>query len=444
MITCTLGDKKYTVDYISGRALREMEPAAKMYSRIVAISNAAVKGETIPQEEQITIPKALDVMVKWFCLLFGNQFTVDEVLDGYPVDRLILKLSEVYQNPTDALSDPNAHFYKDGIEIPVETVPSELLTANRMAVLGTDGAMHILIAADVTGAEEAISELRTEVAEVDQFGTTAFGKAVGLLPTSTMDLIDSAMQRMAKYKEGGFWNWLTGATNKGTLDFSMNSDFNADRVSELSTYVAEVVSAIAQGKEVKQEDLDNLQTILTFLQELDTTETGTHILEGVAEGMTTAGWDSDAETVASNLETALNTALNIHSPSERMKPTGDYVAQGVGAGMAAHDFSTDAAAMASAVESAVGAAFTADMLSTFGISAAQGLASAIADYSMASAGSSISSNVQSAVSSSLTSTSLRSVGVNAMAGLRAGILAGQSGVISAMRSAAQAAVNAAT
>ena len=29
MITCTLKDKKYAVDFISGRALREMEPAAK-------------------------------------------------------------------------------------------------------------------------------------------------------------------------------------------------------------------------------------------------------------------------------------------------------------------------------------------------------------------------------------------------------------------------------
>ena len=35
MITCTLNGKKYTVDFITGRALREMEPAAKMYSRIV-------------------------------------------------------------------------------------------------------------------------------------------------------------------------------------------------------------------------------------------------------------------------------------------------------------------------------------------------------------------------------------------------------------------------
>ena len=30
MITCKLGDKTYTVDYVTGRALREIEPAAKM------------------------------------------------------------------------------------------------------------------------------------------------------------------------------------------------------------------------------------------------------------------------------------------------------------------------------------------------------------------------------------------------------------------------------
>ena len=45
MITCTLKDKEYAVDFVSGRALREMEPAAKMYARIVALSNSAVKGE---------------------------------------------------------------------------------------------------------------------------------------------------------------------------------------------------------------------------------------------------------------------------------------------------------------------------------------------------------------------------------------------------------------
>ena len=109
MITCTLGERKYTVDFISGRALRDMEPAAKMYGKIVAISNAALKGETVPDTEQLTINDAMDVMIKWFCLLFQNQFTPDEVLDGYPVDRLMhdiaLALMAVQSQTTEILSD---------------------------------------------------------------------------------------------------------------------------------------------------------------------------------------------------------------------------------------------------------------------------------------------------------------------------------------------------
>ena len=109
MITCTLKDKKYAVDFISGRALREMEPAAKMYAKIVALSNAAVKGEEIPQEQQISVTDAMDVMIRWFCLLFGNQFSLDDVLDGYPVDRLMhdiaLALMAVQTQTTEILSE---------------------------------------------------------------------------------------------------------------------------------------------------------------------------------------------------------------------------------------------------------------------------------------------------------------------------------------------------
>lgn len=109
MITCTLGAQKYTVDFISGRALREMEPAAKMYSRIVTISNAAVKGDPIPEGEQVEIAEAMDTMIRWFCILFGNQFTPDDVLDGYPVDRLMhdiaLALMAVQTQTTEILSE---------------------------------------------------------------------------------------------------------------------------------------------------------------------------------------------------------------------------------------------------------------------------------------------------------------------------------------------------
>jgi len=109
MITCTLGEKKYSVDFISGRALREMEPAAKMYSRVVAIANAVAKGEILPDAEQLTIPEALDEMIRWFCILFNNQFTPDDVLDGYPVDRLMhdiaLALMAVQTQTTEILDE---------------------------------------------------------------------------------------------------------------------------------------------------------------------------------------------------------------------------------------------------------------------------------------------------------------------------------------------------
>ena len=109
MITCTLNNKKYSVDFITGRALREMEPAAKVYGKIVAISQAAMKGETIEGDEQLSIPQAMDVMIRWFCLLFGNQFTPDDVLDHYPVDRLMhdiaLALMAVQTQTTSVLNE---------------------------------------------------------------------------------------------------------------------------------------------------------------------------------------------------------------------------------------------------------------------------------------------------------------------------------------------------
>ena len=104
---------------------------------------------------------------------------------------------------------------------------------------------------------------------------------------------------------------------------------------------------------------------------------------------------------------------------------------------------SDADALAASVETAVTSALPGDALSSFGTSAAEGLASALSSYSMSAAGASVASGVRTAVSTNLTATTLRSIGINAMAGLKAGILAGRSGVISAMRSAASEAVNAA-
>lgn len=107
MITCKLDGKTYTVDFITGRALRERGPALDMYGRILAISTAAAKGEKV--DDDLRIADAMDVLVRWFCLIFGDQFTMDDVYDHYPADRLMhdvsLALMAVGTDATGVLSE---------------------------------------------------------------------------------------------------------------------------------------------------------------------------------------------------------------------------------------------------------------------------------------------------------------------------------------------------
>lgn len=97
------------IDFVSGRALRELEPAAQMYAKVMRLSELAAKGQTIPDDAKFTISEAMDTMIRWFCILFQNQFTPDDVLDNYPVDRLMhdiaLALMAVQAQTTDVLSD---------------------------------------------------------------------------------------------------------------------------------------------------------------------------------------------------------------------------------------------------------------------------------------------------------------------------------------------------
>lgn len=363
-----------------------------------------------------------------------------------------VRLGELQQGSLDQLlSDGKVKFWKDGVEIPITAVPEGTVTAETVATLAEDGTLHILITPEITGSQEAIDNVSQAVDEVYKLGGSWQEAWAGIMPTTTMDIVDSAISRLDSYQKtldynawDKFWASVFGeSTNLNVLDSSMKLDFSAETVAEMSAYVAEMVAAIQQGQAVSEADLQNLQTIVNFLNGLDVTGTGAHVREGIAQGMTAAGWDSDAETVASNLEAALNTALQIQSPSQRVKPVGDNVAAGVGAGMTEHDFSTDASAMATSVETAVTTALTGETLKAAGNSAAEGLASGMTGYSMSGTGSTIASTVRTAIAANLTGTTLRSVGVNAMAGLKAGINAGRSGVISAMRSAARAAVTAA-
>ena len=357
------------------------------------------------EAEGVTVPQPKTrVVITGYDYLAYNQLSQNPDLElEVPVRLGELDAGEFEEK----LSSGQVKYWQDGVEVPVDMVPENAITPDTVASLDADGTLHVLITPEITGTQEAVDAIRPVVDEVDRLGVTTAGKAIGLLPTTTMDLIDSAIGRLQSYQETLDYNWwdkfwasVRGeSTDQGVLDTSMKLDFSPETVAGLSAYISELVVAIQQGQQLSEEDLTNLQNIVTFLNGLDVTGTGAHIKEGVAQGMTEAGWSSDAETVAANLQAALNAALGIQSPSTRMKPTGSNVAAGVGAGMGEHDFTGEASLLAGRLSSAVSAAMPASLL--------------------------------------------RPAGLNAMLGLTAGINAGRSGVISAMRSAARAAVNAA-
>ena len=327
----------------------------------------------------------------------------------------IVRLSEVYEDPTGVLSEPGVKFWKNGEEIPVTAVSTDMLTPDDVAILDKDGTMHVLITAEVTGSPEAIAEMREQVAEVDQLGLTSLGRLI-VQPKTLMDYVSQARAqiREAQSDAKAWYSFIYGGES-GRMDLLntyMQNSFDPDSIASLSTYVAEIVKAIQNGEAVSQEDMDNLQEILSFVQELDAAGVGENVTAGIAEGMTEAGWDSSAETVAENLESAINSAFIIESPSQRMKPTGEYIAAGIGEGMLDYDFTEDAAAMVSTMQTA--------------------LSSALGE-----------NGLESTIAAALPAGTLKNVGVNAMAGLREGISAGRSGVITAMKNAVQAAVTAA-
>ena len=92
MISCTLNGKKYVMEYVRGRALREIDDAANMYRRLVQVTQDANAGKDV-SGETLTVKEAMDVMVRWFCLLFDNQFTPEDMYDYYPADRIMIDVS---------------------------------------------------------------------------------------------------------------------------------------------------------------------------------------------------------------------------------------------------------------------------------------------------------------------------------------------------------------
>lgn len=95
MFTVTLGDKKYKVEKVTARTLREIGAAQAVFKRWTE------------NPEAVDMKKDMDTLIGWFCVLCGNQFSAEDVYDNYPGDKIItdigLALASVNAQVTEVL-----------------------------------------------------------------------------------------------------------------------------------------------------------------------------------------------------------------------------------------------------------------------------------------------------------------------------------------------------
>jgi TP901 family phage tail tape measure protein len=377
----------------------QIDAIVNAYAEATNVDKTALKAEVVAlitayQDKEGVIRPAYiqsQIAITGYDLTAYNAFVA-----ANPVTvKGIVRLAERYENPEDVLNDPNATFWENGKEIPVNLVPASKISADTLMAYEEDGTLHVLITPKVTGTPEAVAEAAQEVTAPGDFTSGKWGY-------STMGFVNMLNTQLKNYlsMKGGIldFDWF-GLGAKGAVNQELGDKMSGENLAGLQTYVAEVVAAIKAGEGVSEEDMANLQAILTFVSNLETAEVGENIVAGISGAMAQAGWTSDAETTAGNLEAAINTALGIHSPSTRMVPVGQNVAAGVGQGLTAYDLTGEVSTLVNRLLTTAQSLFSPGLL-----------------YPQ---------------------------GVLAMAGLSAGIRAGQSGVVRAMVQAARAAILAA-
>lgn len=337
--------------------------------------------------------------------------------------------------------------------LPIEATPEVIakLTSKDIVVgMSDDGTYHIIVKPEW---EEATAEdVKEAISEITDPENTNNGFLGGsFLGKSGLESMKQASDYYRQYSEQGWHGLLPelGLMKHELLQWADNI-ITPEMAENLANTTATVLGAALNGEELPEEAIEFLQEMATLLdyiakygenedllsgivtdfaqlgvnmqaadipdflrnlsegtipEELKSRfktvgeEVGSDAGAGVGEGLSGYDYTEDANASAENMEGSLRDAYDSHSPSEKMKPVGEDVAAGVGAGLREYDPSGDVEALAAKMKDAMTLAVPA--------------------------------------------TTYRQAGLNAMLGLRAGIIAGRALVVSAMKSAATSAVNAA-
>ena len=373
-------------------------------------------------------------------------------LQNNPVEvEGVVRLGETYEDPTEALLDPYTRYWQDGVEIPATAVTPEMLTAEKVAVLDKDGTLHVLVTPEVTGSPEAVAAAAGDLLDEGVTVSTPWGSGTydwgfmnDILGGSTFDWIENFAYQLENWqKQKGTWVTLWGLLDGMSLDgidSRFSKQFSSEDIANIGIYVTEVMAAIQRGEEVSEEDIEHLRSIINLLDQMQLTGTGTNFRANIADALNASGWDTDAESVADDMEQVLNDAL---------EGVGADAAAGLGEGMSAVDMSPYGDSVAANTEDALrsGSAFNsaspAKRTMPVGHDVALGIGEGMINTNLSSYAAITANSLLAALRANMNASSLRTTGILAMSGLAAGIISGRARVIAAIQSASRAAVLAA-
>lgn len=169
-----------------------------------------------------------------------------------------------------------------------------------------------------------------------------------------------------------------------------------------------------------------LQEILQSVENTDdTTEAGKNAMEGVAEGMLHYDFSESEGTIKENIVSAINDALQAHSPAQALVPSGENAAAGIMEGLTGYDYASGTAAATQAIVSAIVANFAAGGWDDAGAAVSHGVGAGISSRKSAvtSAVSSVISAAKSKAASEVGSggANFKKYGSDISAGIAAGI-----------------------
>ena len=254
--------------------------------------------------------------------------------------------------------------------------------------------------------------------------------------------LEEYRQKVEEFKEAGTDTNMNGMdqvlrNQQGDLVQMIDDlSYREDDMQALANYALNLWQALNSGEldaTTAQEYATQLQEILDLVSAADQyLGVGNDVSSAIAQGMQEYGWEGDASTLATSLQTAI---------AGVMPQVGNDASAGVGQGAAAYDVSGDTATAAGNLESAYRGSLQsqspAQRMVPLGNDVSAGVGQGMTQYSFAGDSATAASNLMGALSGALAAqastaaASARSIGTAITSGIASGIRSGQSAVIQA-------------